>query len=99
MPRHRPETLQQLTRCADAPAGAYPVRNQDKCGGCWAYALAESMRGAYLAQGEDDPGMLSAEFAVDCAEPAWTAKNCSCGDWHVERTLERLFRSELFPSF
>ena len=30
--------------------------------------------------------MLSAEFLLDCAAPAWTAQNCSCGDWRTTRT-------------
>ena len=71
---------------AESP-GAYPHRNQDICNGCWAYALAESMRGAYIAQGGDDPGMLSAEFALDCGEPAWTSKTCG-GDTGFQSCYE-----------
>ena len=54
---------------------------QDHCGGCWAYALAESFRTQFVARHgiQNDPGMLSAEFLIDCASPAWTAKTCTDG--------------------
>lgn len=64
------------------------VRDQDECGGCWAYAQAETMRMQYVARHgiEHDPGMLSAEYLLDCAKPAWTSKNCTCYSFGVEKT-------------
>ena len=65
-----------------------PIRDQDKCGGCWAYALAETTRLQYVVRhgvGED-PGMLSAEYLLDCAKPAWTAQNCSCWTFGTKKT-------------
>jgi hypothetical protein len=33
-----------------------------------------------------DPGMLSAEYLLDCATPAWTAQNCSCWSFGSKET-------------
>ena len=64
------------------------VRDQDHCGGFWAYAQAETMRMQYVARHgiARDPGMLSAEYLLDCAEPAWTSASCACYSWGVEKT-------------
>ena len=64
------------------------IRDQEACGGCWAYAQVETMRMQFVARHgiENDPGMLSAEYLLDCAAPAWSHQNCSCWSWGNEKT-------------
>jgi hypothetical protein len=44
------------------------VRNQGKCGSCWTYGTAKTLRASYIQQHGEDPGELSTQFIVDCME-------------------------------
>ena len=89
---HVPYDPPAPVRCSRNWASTFPastpIRDQDKCGGCWAYALAETTRLQFVARhgADSDPGLLSAEYLLDCAKPAWTAQNCSCWSWGTEKT-------------
>ena len=65
----------------------YNVRNQLACEGCWSYAIAETIRDTYIALFDEDPGLLSTNFLLDCATPAWTAPSCSASVWGKDTTV------------
>jgi len=74
VPTPAPSTTPAPGTCGIFPTN--PVRNQGRCGSCWAFTTSEMMRYQYQTHyNGEDPGILSAQFLVDCAE-----KGCGGGN-------------------
>ena len=62
-----------------------PIQNQAKCGSCWAFSLTATARDSLLLAGKD-PGDLSQQYLVDCAE---NDNGCSGGYFDAADSLIR----------
>jgi hypothetical protein len=68
---------------------AFEVRSQGSCGSCWAHSTAEMLRQHWTIKhlANDDVGLLSVQWMVDCVEPFAHARACNmgvggcCGGW------------------
>lgn len=61
--------LETSAQCTWNWASRLPeVRNQGKCGNCWTFGTAKTLRAAYIQQHGEDPGELSTQFLTDCME-------------------------------
>jgi len=62
--------LQDLPAAFDARtkwAGCiYPIRNQQQCGSCWAFAASEVLSDRFCIAGRKDVGVLSPQYLVSC---------------------------------
>jgi C1A family cysteine protease len=52
-----------------------PILDQGSCGSCWSFSLTSMLRDGYTLKGMD-PGPVSQQYLVDCAE---TSAGCSGG--------------------
>lgn len=64
----------------------YPVRNQGRCGDCWAFSTAEVIRMRLWMRTKRDSGVLSAQQLVDCwpndrGDRCKDGVNGCCGGW------------------
>merc|ERR1719198_1452352 len=53
-----------------------PVRNQGRCGDCWAYSTAQQIRYMHYHKYREDVGTMSVQYLVDC-DPDEAGKTCS----------------------
>lgn len=61
-----------------------PVEDQGQCGSCWDFALTSTLRGTFAVKG-DDPGRLSFNYLLNCAE---NADGCNGGDFSAADYLK-----------
>eukprot|EP00939_MAST-03C_sp_MAST-3C-sp1_P000824 g824.t1 len=60
----------------DTPGVVSAVKNQNKCGSCWAFSAVETIESAYVLAG-NEPRVLSTEQIVDCDD---YDKGCTGGN-------------------
>lgn len=58
----------------------HPIRDQGKCGSCWAHATTEMLSDRYCIDTDDETVIFSPQFMVDCANSTWQAEGCGGAD-------------------
>jgi len=48
------------------PGCIYPIRDQARCGSCWAFAASEVLSDRFCIAGKKDVGVLSPQYLVSC---------------------------------
>lgn len=88
----KPEELSST--CAETKK-KNPVRQQGTCGSCWAFATAEQIRYNYQRRYNQDPGVLSAQYLVDCA----TGPNTDgCNGGNTEVAIDWMIKNGGIPT-
>ena len=54
----------------------HPIRNQGKCGSCWAHATTEVLSDRYCLATNDTELVFAPQYMVDCANTTWEAEGC-----------------------
>ncbi|XP_060070216.1 cathepsin O-like [Ylistrum balloti] len=64
-----------------------PVKNQNSCGGCWAFSTAELMESMYAIQKHVPPPHLSVQEIIDCSQynsGCTGGDTCAAMQWMVD---------------
>lgn len=61
----------------------HPIRDQGKCGSCWAHATTEILSDRYCIETGDADTVFAPQYMVDCANSTWQAEGCNGAETQV----------------
>ncbi|KAL5011593.1 hypothetical protein ScPMuIL_010144 [Solemya velum] len=76
-----------------------PIKNQENCGGCWAFCTVETLESVSGYKRKTKPPVLSVQQVIDCANNNYGCEGgdiCTAVDW-MEKSSVHILTEEQYP--